>query len=338
MAKENPLIKLKKDLKEENYEKLYVFFGEEVYLKELYIKKLLDIVPDDGFEEFNKIIIDARESSLEAVDDALRSFPMMSDKKIVLIENSGIFKGASQEVKDFYTKVFSSLAEDTILIFSEGEVDKRSVLYKAASRVGSVIEFAPLSHIDLVAFVQRETVAMGAKIQKDVAEYLVNIADTDLSSIKNEILKLVSNCKEITKTDVDRLVSKSLQIRVFDLCDFLIERKTEKVLQMVEDLKTVKESPFKLLYILFGTFDKMLKAKLSEDEGIPYGQIVSELGVAPFIAKKYINGAKGFSVDELALMVARVAETDLLIKQGKVDEWTAFEDYINELLRNMGDK
>lgn len=338
MAKENPLIKLRKDLKEASYEKLYVFYGEEVYLKELYIKKLLDIVPDDGFEEFNKIIIDAKDSSLEAVADALESFPMMSDRKIVLIENSGIFKSAPQEAKDFYSKAFSNLAEDTILIFSETEVDKRSALYKAASKAGSVIEFETLSFTDLVAFVQREVTSLGGKIQKDVAEYLVNICDSGLSSVKNEILKLVSNCREITKSDVDRLASKSLQIQVFDLCDFLMERKTEKVLQMVEDLKTVKESPFKLLYILFGTFDKMLKAKLSEKEGIPYQEIVSGMGVAPFIAKKYINGAKGFSEEELIMMVTNVSEADLAIKQGKVDEWTAFENYINELLKHTKEK
>ncbi len=335
MAKENPLIKLKKDLNENNFERLYVFFGEEVYLKEYYTKKILDTIPDDGFEEFNKIVIDAKESTLDDVKDALESFPMMSDKKIVLIENSGAFKSANQETKDFYAKAFSELAEDTVLIFSEAEVDKRSALYKAAGKVGCVIEFELLSQSDLVAFVQREVMNLNAKIQKDVAEYLVEICDSGLSGLKNEVLKLVANCsEEITRTDVDRLASKSLQIQVFELCDLLMERNTDKVLQMTEDLKTVKESPFKLIYILFGTFDKMLKAKLMEKEGMLYQEISGSLGVPPFIAKKYINGAKGFTEDELILMVKNVAEIDLSIKQGRTDEWTAFENYINNFLRH----
>ena len=77
----------------------------------------------------------------------------------------------------------------------------------------------------------------------------------------------------------------------------------------------------------------MLKAKLMEREGMLYQEIAGELGVPPFIAKKYINGAKGFSEEELILMVKRVAEFDLAIKQGKTDEWTAFENYINDFLR-----
>lgn len=338
MAKENPLINLRKGLKEKKYERLYVFYGEEVYLKELYIKKLLELVPNDGFEEFNRIIIDSKEASLSEVADTLEGFPMMSDRRVILIENSGIFKSAAQEAKDFYTKAFEKLSEDTILIFSETEIDKRSVLYKAAAKKGMVVNFETLSFPDVVAFVQREVKELGGSIQKDTAEYLVNICDSGLSSVKNEILKLVSANKEITKTDIDRLTSKSLQIKVFDLCDFLMEGKTEEALKLTEDLKTVKESPFKLLYILFGTFDKMLKARLSEKEGIPYRDIVSELGVSPFIAKKYIKGAGAFSEEELILMVTKAAETDLAIKQGRVDEWTAFEDYINEFLRYIKEK
>lgn len=333
MAKENPLIKLRKDLKENTFEKLYVFFGKETYLKELYIKKLLAIIPDDGFEEFNKIIIDAKEASLEDVAEALESFPMMSDKKIVLVENSGVFKSANAEEKDFYQKVFSDLSDDTILVFSETEIDKRGTLYKSASKAGAVIEFETLSHTDLVAFVQREVINCGGKIQKDVAEYMVNICDPDLSGLKNEILKLCGNCREeIGKTDIDRLVSKSLQIRVFDLCDLMMAKKTDEVLLMIADLKTTEKSIFNLLYLLFAAFDKMLKVKLSEGEGMTYSEIVSDLGVAPFIAKKYINGAKSFSKEELIFMVSRVAETDLLIKQGRMDEWSAFEDYINSFL------
>ncbi len=333
MVKENPLIKLKKDLKENNLNRLYLFFGDEVYLKELYTKKILATIPDDGFEEFNKIIIDGKESDMFAVGEALESFPMMSDKKIVLIENSGIFKSPNQETKDFYSKVFGNLAEDTVLIFSETEVDKRSSLFKSAQKNGCVIEFELLSEADLIAFVQREVMASGKKIQKDVAEYLVNIGEGSLSSLKNEILKLTNACEgEITKTDVDRLASKSFQIRVFELCDLLMARKNDEALQMMEDLKTVKESPFKLIYILFGAFDKMLKAQLMQKEGMAYQDIIKELGVPPFIAKKYINGAKGFSEDELILMVKKVAEIDLLIKQGRTDDWSAFENYVTEFL------
>lgn len=333
MAKENPLIKLRNDLKENNFEKLYVFSGDEMYLKDMYLKKILSTIPDDGFEEFNKIIIDAKESSLDDVADALESFPMMSDKKIVVVENSGIFKNAKAEEKDFYQKAFSELSDDTILIFSETEIDKRSALYKSASKAGAVIEFETPSETDLVAFVQREVMNAGGKIQKDVAEYLVNVCDSGLSNLKNEILKLCANCsEEIGKTDVDRLASRSLQTKVFDLCDLMMAKNTDGVLSMLADLRITEKSSFNLLYLLFSTFDKMLKVKFMEQEGMVYSEIVSDLGVAPFIAKKYINGAKAFSMDELVLMVSQVAETDLSIKQGRVDEWTAFESYINRFL------
>ncbi len=325
----NSLTKLKNDIKQGTLSRLYVFYGEETYLKELYTKQILNLVPDDGFEEFNKIIIDGKEASLTEVSDALESFPMMNDRKIVLINNSGIFKKATEETKSFYTNAFSKLSDDTVLIFNESEVDKRNALFKAASKCGEITEFALLSDSDLTAFVMREINSSGKKIDKDDAEYIVNICDKGLGSLHNEIAKLISCTNEkILRSDIDSLVTKSLQIQVFDLCDSLMEKNTNRVLQILRDMKTVKESPFKLLYILFSTFEKMLKSKLMAADSMTYDEISKGLGVAPFIAKKYIKGAQGFSLDELTSLVSGMAEAELLIKQGKCDEWSALENLI----------
>ena len=40
MAKKNDIIELKEQLKENKLQKLYVFYGDEEYLKEQYIKKI----------------------------------------------------------------------------------------------------------------------------------------------------------------------------------------------------------------------------------------------------------------------------------------------------------
>lgn len=334
MAKENAVIKLKADLKAGKTERLYLFYGEEDYLKDLYTKKILSIVPDDSFSEFNKIIIDGKTADLIEISDALESFPMMSDKKVILIEDSGIFKKATEAQKDFYDKAFKNLADDTILVFSESEVDKRSALFKAASKAGLAVEFKPLSDLELVSFIIREANSSNLKIQKDCAEYMVEICEHGLLNIKNEIAKLAGYCtEEITKTDIDQIVSKSLETKVFDLCDVLMEKNADKALSMIGDLKTTKTSPFQLLYILFGSFDKMLRAKLMLENGMSYDEICSVMGLAPFIAKKYINGAKGFSKDELKNMVTAVAEIDLSIKQGAIAEWDAFQKYITDFFK-----
>ena len=79
------LIKLKKTLKDGKTEPLYLFFGEESYLKELYEEKIKELVPDGGFPDFNRFKFEGPDNELNDYDDAWESFPMMAEKKCVLL-------------------------------------------------------------------------------------------------------------------------------------------------------------------------------------------------------------------------------------------------------------
>ena len=49
--KNGNLLKLKKQLKEGILAPLYVFYGEEDYLREMYVNRVKDCVPDGGFPD-----------------------------------------------------------------------------------------------------------------------------------------------------------------------------------------------------------------------------------------------------------------------------------------------
>ena len=138
-AKKNDIIELKAQLNENKLQKLYVFYGEEEYLKELYIKKIFDMVPDAGLEEFNRIVISGA-ADYEEYDNAWEGMPMMTDRRILLIRDSNIFTMTrkdgitppNDEQKKFWTEKFKRLSDDTVVIFCEKNVDGRSALFKAA--------------------------------------------------------------------------------------------------------------------------------------------------------------------------------------------------------------
>ena len=150
--KNGNLLKLKKQLKEGILAPLYVFYGEEDYLREMYVNRVKDCVPDGGFPDFNHIKIEGRDVAFSEYDDAWESFPMMTDKKLIHIKDSGIFQlksgkdeASTEEKKEFWTEKFKRISDDTVVIFDETAVDKRSALYKAAAKVVTVVEFTYLS-------------------------------------------------------------------------------------------------------------------------------------------------------------------------------------------------
>jgi DNA polymerase-3 subunit delta len=169
------------------------------------------------------------------------------------------------------------------------------------------------------------------RISKDTAYYLITRCDAGINNINNELQKLLTFCdEEIYKSDIDRVVSKSLQVITFELSDAIMAHNTEKAMSVLNDLKTVKENAFTIMYLLFSNFDKMLHTKLLRDA--PPSEVASQIGVAPFIARKYIDSARGFSEEALVKMVTRVPEIDLAIKEGRCDDWTALEQYVIECI------
>lgn len=328
------LMQLKRELKNGELKPLYIFHGEEEFLREMYVKRVRDCVPDGGFPEFNHIKIEGRDVPFEEYDDAWEGFPMMTDKRLVHIKDSGIFavksgkgEASSEDKKEFWGEKLKRISDDTVVIFEETSVDKRSALYKAASKVGMVVEFKYLSDSDLVAWVVKQFLNAKKKISKENAYYLITITDKGLANLSNEVKKLIDFCDdEVYKTDIDRVVSKSTEVVVFELTDSIMIGNTQKAMQTLSDLKTIKENPFTIMYLMLGTFEKILQAKLMSNSSL--GEIASALGLSPFVSRKYIDGAKGFSEKSLISMIRRVPEIDLEIKEGRVEQWGGLELYV----------
>lgn len=336
MAKDNGFSELKTHIKENKLKNVYLFFGAENYIKEIYLKKIKEMLVDPSLADFNFVMLNEKSIDFPSVDDALESFPMMAEKKLVIIKNSGIFSKTSEDNKNFWLSRMKDLPEYVTLIFDETAVDKRSSIYKAVNTLGLPVEFEYLTDTDLIAWIEREARNAGKIISKNNAEYMVNICDSGLSFIKNELDKLLNFCDtEITLSDIERLVAKSLSVRVFELTDAIMEKNADKAITLLFDFKTVKESAFKILYLLLGTFDKMLHARLLSAEGAMYAEIVEKLGLKPFIVRKYIDNSKKFTENYLIDRIMRVSEIDLAIKEGAVDEWTALEQYVMESVEKV---
>lgn len=329
-------MKLKNQLKEGKLGNLYLFFGDENYIKEVYLEKIKAAVDDGGFPDFNHITIDEKDLTYDAADDALESFPMFVEHKLVIIKNSGIFSKPKEETKKFWEKRLKEIPNYVTLVFDEEAIDKRSTLYKLTAKTGLCVEFAYLKDVDIASWIEREARHAGKKISKNSAAYMASVCDNGLSYVKNELDKLIDYCdEEITVSDIDRVVAKSLDTKVFELTDAIMAKDAAKAVALMYDFKTVKESAFKILYSISGTFDKLLRTKLMSAEGASFSDIAEKAGIKPFLVKKYVNNGKNFSQGYLIDRIMRVAEIDLSIKEGEIDEWTALEQYIIESVEKV---
>ncbi|MBR4723971.1 MAG: DNA polymerase III subunit delta [Clostridia bacterium] len=335
--KEDNFLILKKQLKSGKTGNLYLFFGEETFIKDSYVKYMQNLVPDDGFSDFNKVFIDGKDAEFDRIDDAIDSFPVMAERKVIVIKDSGIFKSkiaGGEEVRNFWQKRLYNLPDFVILIFDEQDIDKRSSLYKLVLKQGLPVEFSYLKDYELIAWIVREAQKNGKKISKSTAEYLLSLCDPGISNVKNELLKLFNYCgDEIYQSDVEKVVSKPLSVVIFDITDAILKGDRDSAVKTLLKLQENKVSAFNVMYLLSSNFDKLLRCKLLLKENATYDAIASRLKISPYVAKKYIADCKGFSEDFLIERIRRTAEYDFKIKQGLVDEGTALITYVTEALK-----
>lgn len=157
-AKKNDITELKFQISENKLQKMYIFYGDEEYLKEFYIKKIEALVPDCGLAEYNRIVINGVQE-YSVYDDVWEEMPVMTDRRLLVIRDSNIFTTRrsgdivppNDEQKQFWTEKFKRLSDDTVVIFCEKNVDARSALFKAASKAGFAVKCDFLSDADLKA-------------------------------------------------------------------------------------------------------------------------------------------------------------------------------------------
>ena len=124
------------DIKNQEYKQAYLFFGEEGYLKKQYRNKLLQAWNPDG-DTMNESRFEGKGIDVKEVISLGETMPFFSDRRIILLENTGFFKNQCPELAEY----LNNLPDYLYLVFCESEVDKRSRMYKAVKACGSIGEF-----------------------------------------------------------------------------------------------------------------------------------------------------------------------------------------------------
>ena len=81
---------LKQALRAGNPGNLYLFHGEEAYLREYYLGELKKTLLPEGLEDFNLHTAQGKDCSVAWIEQAVNCFPMMSERTLVLVTDFDI--------------------------------------------------------------------------------------------------------------------------------------------------------------------------------------------------------------------------------------------------------
>lgn len=320
---------LVQDLKSENYKHIYLFTGEEIYLRNQYKKKLQDalISPEDTV---NLNYYQGKGISVQELIDQGETMPFFSERRLLVVEDSGFFKSASLELAEY----LENIPETTYFLFVENEVDKRGRLYKTVKKYGSVVEFSRQTEDMLMRWILGILKKEQKNITRSTMELFLEKTGTDMNQIGMELEKLLSYTmgrEVITAEDVEAICTSQTVNKIFEMISAMAEKNQRKALDLYYDLLALKEAPMRILYLIARQFNQIMLISELNEQGIGREAIAEKLGIQSFIVRNGIRYARSFSAEQLRYAVETAVQTETDVKTGKLDEKLAVELVIVEM-------
>ena len=320
---------LKKQWKNGEFGRCYLFFGAETFLIREYESALMKAILPDGAEMMNHDIFEEKRAAASAIIDAAETMPFLNDKRLVTVRNSEFFQKAGRKEEGEKLKEYlSDLPESVCLLFVEEKVEKTSALYKAVVKYGQALEFKKPAEKDLSIWIRKICRDHGVQMSEGVLGLFLQTVNHDMENIERELMKLIDykgEETEIKAEDIRAVCTISLEARVFDLVKAVAEKRPEKAVQIYRTLLSMKESPYMVLSLITRQFRFILESKLLSESGMTNDAIAAKLEIRDFAVKEYLRQSARFSASVWKESMRDCLETDLNIKSGKAPEETAVE-------------
>lgn len=314
---------IKEHIKSGSFKQFYLLYGSEEYLKKLYRDKLKVAILKDG-GDMNYSYFEGHGIDPRKVAEASQTLPFFSDKRLIVIENSGFFK-SSNELSD----LLAGIPDSTIIIFVETEIDKRNKLFKLLRDEGTVSEMNGMDEQNLKLFVN--SLLEGKKITETSINYLLDKTGSDMTNICNEVEKLISYTigrDVITTEDIDSVITTQITGKIFLMIDAIGSKQSNKALELYYDLLSVREKPMSILYLITRHFNILLQSKNLQSLGFNAPSISEKVGIPPFAVNKYLGQARNFTMKRLKEALEFSAEVEEQIKTGRMIEKIGVELFI----------
>lgn len=314
--------KINQDIKNRTFQNIYLLYGEEGYLKKQYRDRIKAAVC--GEDTMNYAYFEGKGADVNEIISIADTMPFFAEKRLVVVENSGFFKKADEKMLEY----LNHLSESTVLVFVEEETDKRGKMFKKTKELGYVCEMAVQTPATLgkwiVGILQQE----GKKITKETLDYFLAASGTDMSTISNELEKLISYTagrEVVMQKDISEVCSVLAVSKIFDMVDAMGNKNRVKALEFYYDMIEVREPPMRILYMLSRQFRMILEAKELLRNGMDRKAIAEKLALAPFIVNKVLRQSEKFKEEDIKEALEECLRTEEDIKNGRMEDKTGVE-------------
>lgn len=219
-------------------------------------------------------------------------------------------------------RVIAEMPPTTVLVFTDGLLANANPLLQLLRPLTQVQSLPPPTGETLARWIKASAQEKGARITPAAIAYLADLVGNDLWTLNQELEKLAAYAsgRSIEEGDVAELVSQVREANIFAAVDKMIEGRAGEALRLLRQLRQDGREPSNIIAMVERQLRLLALARESMDQGVQernLGGILKES--RPFVVRKTVELARKLSRQDIARRYHRLLETDLAIKQGRLE-------------------
>ena len=336
--KEDPSYEeFRKELGAESLGNLYIFHGEETYLRDKGLEDMKALLLTGGLDDFNYHLITGKEYTLSRLHGAVNALPMMSERTMVVVTAVDMDKGDREGLME----LLGDLPDYVCLVFVydvlEFKLDSRGKLAKLVKEKGKIVNFIRQQQDKLEKWIAVRFQALGHEISRTEANYLVFRCGDLMNGLISEIGKIGAYAKgrKITRQDIDAVSTPQLDAVIFNLTDAVAARNFDQAFRVLGELFHMQEPPIKLMASLAKQLRQLYAARLGGDRQKNTQWLMELYGLREFQAQKLMQAARRFSPEWYRWALLRCEAADMELKSTGADGQEVLVNLLLELAQRQ---
>lgn len=253
--------------------------------------------------------------------DQISSKNLFSPSRIIFLKR--IYKNKKKDT--FLDSILSTLkndsSTDTIIFWEDQKVKSNTKYYKFFKENNSIEELDSLNKRTFFTWLKEELKRNNLKIEADAQKELAERTNYDPERCSNEIKKFILNDKDkiITKDDVNKLVTDTLEKDIWSLIDAINRQDKETSISIIDKLKIQAVDPNYTISMLARNLRLITLTKFLVEQGKSYRDISAILKIPPFTTPSLIKASKEYTNERIEMLYTKLSNLDFQIKKGLVD-------------------
>lgn len=323
---------LEKQLHRKELHRVYLVLGPELYhcRAALNLLKKSVITPDAYAFDYSEFT--AGEDTVDAVIEAIETFPMIAPRRLVIVTRAEKLKETEQHK---LLAAIETMSKRTVLILTADELDHRRRFYKVLCEKGCVAEFPKLKEAALERWAESYVQRQGYRISSASVHKLVEMAGTDLQGLATELEKVIlwaGNEKNIPDSAIEDLVRESRHQGIFELIGAIGERNRGKALRSLANLLSMGDNPIGIAAMMARHCRQVLIARECLLQRKDPREIAGAVQMPPYFLDRFLRQVRAADYESIREIFMRLADADRRLKSSSVDGRILLENIICTLV------